>query len=402
MQLRGFWQFSTYELASITAFVLWVGWMLCIAPTWFRPSPLDLTGNLLGADFIQFYAAAVSVVRGDAARLYDQAFQYSLQAELVGINPTGAYNFNAAPWLVFLFLPFSFLPFKAAYAAWILFQATCLLVVMYLLKIQRRSAVYLLSFFPIFAAFSYGQNGTFLLLLFTLTWHLLGKESPFLAGLTASLISYKPQFMTGLFLLWTLDRSRHRALLGACTGVGGLLLLTSLCLPAALSTYVHHSFFSLSRIESLPGFPFEKFHTVYSLFSLLIPSTEVAVTLACALVVSGAIWFYRVASRSTFSPADLRFSCAILFTLLATPYTMVYDLSLLVLPAVLLLRHLPSQRSFLKAVYFSVSTALFLSVPVINPLQVAYLPYWLHISEAVLVVALLAVLRRLAKLYGSN
>jgi hypothetical protein len=56
--------------------VLWLAWLGSIA---LGRGDLDLTGTVVGADYLQSYAAGYTRRLGQSARLYDMAFQSALQ-----------------------------------------------------------------------------------------------------------------------------------------------------------------------------------------------------------------------------------------------------------------------------------------------------------------------------------
>ncbi|MBN1919766.1 MAG: hypothetical protein JW892_00855, partial [Anaerolineae bacterium] len=58
--------------AWIAAGALWIAWLLSIA---LGPGYLDLAGQPVGTDYLQFYAAGRTLIRGESARLYDMAYQ---------------------------------------------------------------------------------------------------------------------------------------------------------------------------------------------------------------------------------------------------------------------------------------------------------------------------------------
>ncbi len=51
---------------------LWLAWLLSLL---FGPGLLDLAGQPVGTDYLQFYAAGATVRTGQASHLYDTAYQ---------------------------------------------------------------------------------------------------------------------------------------------------------------------------------------------------------------------------------------------------------------------------------------------------------------------------------------
>jgi hypothetical protein len=57
--------------AWIVGAALWLAWLASIA---LGCGDLDMTGTVVGTDYLQFYTAGYSLRLGQSARLYDMAF----------------------------------------------------------------------------------------------------------------------------------------------------------------------------------------------------------------------------------------------------------------------------------------------------------------------------------------
>jgi hypothetical protein len=180
-------------------------------------------------DFPAFYAAAEIVWTGRGEELYDYALQRELETHHWPDFKGSFYIYPYPPFFALFLSPLaSYSPLQAkAIASVFLFVA--LLGAMVL---ARRSSdfirchflfalVYLLSFVPLQMAIAGDQNTTLSILCFALMYGAERKGLPFLTGMFASLLLYKPQF-GGLVFIYLLVRGRRVELIG--WGLGALLL----------------------------------------------------------------------------------------------------------------------------------------------------------------------------------
>ena len=205
---------------------------------------MDLFGHVVGTDYLEFYTAGYTLRVGDSARLYDLAYQSSLQQQIVGPALRDVYAFITPPFLAWLFVPFSALSYLLSFALWSVFSLAALGAALRLLDTRgwRRTLGWSLTWFPVFAALSYGQNSLLSLFLLSLTYWFWRRRWPWCAGLVCSLLMYKPQLVIGVALLWLLEwRKDTKALLGLALGSLGLAILTLWTLPAAGRAYLAFS-----------------------------------------------------------------------------------------------------------------------------------------------------------------
>ena len=57
--------------AWIASGALWLGWLASIL---FGPGKIDLAGQVIGTDYLEFYTAGVTLRLGESARLYDMHY----------------------------------------------------------------------------------------------------------------------------------------------------------------------------------------------------------------------------------------------------------------------------------------------------------------------------------------
>src|SRR2546426_69049 len=184
-----------------------------------------------------------------------------------------------------------------------------------------RAAPWVLAFIPVWAAISYGQNSLLSLFILASVYVLLRRGRDGVAGVVLGCLLYKPQLVVVLATLLLLDR-RWRALAGlGATAVLLAAITLALSVPATLAYLaLGHSFATMLGER---GFPTAKMHSLYSFFVLLLPGH---LTAAAVLLRQPP---YAV------DTLDQWYATAIWGTVLVSPHVPLYDLSLLVLPALL-------------------------------------------------------------------
>ena len=378
--------------AWITAGILWSAWLLSLL---LGPGLVDLAGQPVGTDFLQFYAAGRTLARGESARLYDMAYQLELERDIIGPALTSYHAFITPPFLAWLFVPFAALPYPLSFTVWSLLGLAALWASLRLLgaTAPRRAWLWALTFFPVFAVISYGQNALLSLLLLSATYRLWREERPFAAGLVCSLTLYKPQLCLGLALLWLLRWRRDwRALLGLGLGGGALAALCFLFLPEASWAYVDFARTVLPDLPTWQEFPLWHLHTVRGFWRLLLPAWPLlgdGLTLIAAAIGVGG--FVRWERRFRPQPA-LTFAAAVVLTLWLTPHAMIYDWALLLAPALLLWETWPQVQDRWRAVFALVWIAAFFSGP-LTVAQLRVLPVAVQVSVPLLAYALARVYR---------
>src|SRR6185312_13312981 len=137
---------------------------------WLSFFPSALRGH---ADFRQLYAAGYMVRTGHASELYDARAQQQFQNALVG-NDERALPFIRPAYQALLFVPFSLLPYRSAYLAFLAVNLALLALAFralrshmsHLMRVWRFLPVFLfLVFYPISLALMQGQDSILLLLL---------------------------------------------------------------------------------------------------------------------------------------------------------------------------------------------------------------------------------------------
>ena len=340
--------------------VMWLIWGVSAA---LGPGNLDLNGQVIGTDHSAFHTAAVLLDEGRGDALFDYpdlaAFQ-ARQDELVGksgfLDP-----YRNPPFYALLYRPTARLPYLASYTVW---AVVGLLVLVAGLRLVHgpdvgRPLLWALSFYPVFATVSFGQNTLLSLGVFALVYRALVDDRRFLAGLAAGLLLYKPQLLLGLGVWWVLDvRRSWPALAGlAITGLG-LAGLSWAVLPNETAEWVRR----LPDIARYDRFEFYNLHNPRGFGDLLTGSRAVGQWVGLAGLVLALGWLARFRGRHR---ADVRlvFAAAVFATLWGSPHTMTYEWGLAVLPAVILWDARPDRRGLWTGLFAAAWAALFVATP---------------------------------------
>jgi hypothetical protein len=330
----------------------------------------DYQGRPLGTDFSNIYVAGSYVLEGRTEAPFDPRQQFARAKQIFGPD-TPFYGWHYPPLFHPVAAALALLPYQLALVVW---QAVTLLF--YLLAIRaivgsaswpgltRPSTSYLpapegvdardrpghdgvlwlllaLAFPAVFVNLGHGHNGFLTAALIGLALVHLDRR-PIIAGILFGLLAYKPQF--GLMIPLVLAATgRWRTMLAAAVTVAALALAVTLAFGIESWRAFFHSagFTRLVLEEGGPGW-----HMIQSVFSavrmwggpvLLAYAVQGIVTLGIAVALVS-LW----RSQAAFA---LKAAALCIATLLATPYSLDYDMMLLA-PAIAFLAVDGIERGF--------------------------------------------------------
>ncbi|MEJ5308530.1 MAG: glycosyltransferase family 87 protein [Anaerolineae bacterium] len=372
--------------AKLLAGVLWTAWLVSLLA---GPGYMDLAGQVVGTDFLQYYTAGYIVRAGDRARLYDLEYQAIVEAHIIGQELQDFFGFILPPFMAWLFWPFALLPYGLSFALWSIMGLFGLWMSLKFLLTPgtspRRVFMWSLTWFPIFATIAFGQNSLLSLFLFALTYHLWRQERPFWAGMAASLLAYKPQLLLGLGLLWLLRwRKDWRALLGLGVGGSALVLLCFVTLPTASHAYIDFALTVLPELPELAGRQIWHTQTFHEFWLLLLPGLPgVANILRWILVGIGVVAFVRFC-RCYREEKPLLYAGTMGLLIWISPHANIYEMSLLLVPALLLWEYRPELRLAWRRVFVLIWLAFLFSGPLTYAqLEILRLPFAVQIGVPV-------------------
>jgi len=373
--------------AWIAGGALWFAWLLSLL---LGAGKFDLAGQVIGTDYVQFYAAGSTVQSGAGARLYDFEYQRKLEQDIVGKTFVGHHAFITPPFLAWVYAPFSMLPYIWSYAIWSLFGLACLWLSLHWIDaaIPGRWFGWALVWFPVFASISFGQNSLLSLGILSLTYLLWCRDRRWLAGLVCSLVLYKPQLALGVGFLWVLEWRRDwQALLGLAFGGALLAGLSFGLMPESSRLYMELSRKVLPSIASQEGFPLWHAHTIRAFWLLLMPGqSSLGKALTLLSTVMGIVVYIYYWRRLRCETA-LLFAGAICLTLWITPHAMIYDWTIFLIPAILFWEKRPDCRGLWKVLFALIWVTTLLSGPLTLG-QLKILPFSVQISIPVLMFVL--------------
>jgi alpha-1,2-mannosyltransferase len=351
----------------------------------------DALGRPLGTDFSNVYAAGTLVRDGEPQAPFDPAKQYAREQAIFG-PATPFYGWHYPPFFLLVAAALAAMPYPLALAVW---QGATL--VLYLLALRMivtdasgekpsgattgiaRSApdslwlLLALAFPAVFINLGHGHNGF-------LTAALIGAalaeldRRPALAGVLLGLLAYKPQFGL-LFPVVLVASGRWRPFAAAVATVAGLVAVTT----AVLGVSVWDAFLAstqFTRIVVLENGEtgWQKIQSVFSAVRMwggpvpLAYAVQGAVTLALAAAMA---WLWR-------APVDFALKAAglVIAAVLATPYSLDYDMTALAPAIAFLAVHgtrcgfAPYEKSALAALWIAPLVARSLAQAMLLPVGV--------------------------------
>src|SRR5438132_9474727 len=282
--------------------------------------------KLAQPDFYVYYLAAqLGRVWGWGA-IYDPALFLPPVTAAIG-KPLPYLNPPELAWLV---TPLSFLPYAVAAWIWTGVLAAAFMVIWYLAAPGRGLSrafhgIGAAALLPVFVGILFGQVSLVVVAVIAVSWWLLSRERPWLAGLALSALILKPQiaFLVPLalllagygrvFLAWIVVSVPLAAITLMATGIGVFQQMSR----------------SLQTVSSVPG-------PIQSSLLRQLPLPLAAVGVAAVLGASGLI-LWRGHGRGPAPPIAV----GLIAGMLVSPYINFYDLSALVLAAWLILRSNP-------------------------------------------------------------
>jgi len=300
------------------------------------------------ADFTVFYTAGTIARLGLGHHLYDPALQYRVQHSFAaGVQiRNGPLPYLHPPFEALLFAPLSLLDFATAYVVW---GALNLAMVALLFFLLRRHVLILdtvppllwlaiwLAFFPVFGCLFQGQDSILLLLLSALGFRALKRNADFLAGAWLALGTFKFQFMIPLVLLLVFWKRRR---VGAGFAAAGFVLLLVSAGLVGWDGLFKYPVFVLRLVrghgigEVVPGL-MPNLRGLLEGWSLNISYAGLSTVVIAASVALFVFAWWRGCALPP-QHFNLQFSLAVIISVLIAWHTNAHDLSLLLLPMVLL------------------------------------------------------------------
>ena len=298
-------------------------------------------GPPVGGDFVAFWGAARAAITGLASDIYrPEAFEAVLQDVAMEREKFGL-TWQYPPTYYLVILPLAAVPFFAGYLTWVAGTGAIFFTALQKSLGLRWPALVLIAALPVcFNAIITGQNG-FLTAGLLVAAAALPDKRPILAGIAAGLLTIKPQLgillpfaylAAGCWRAFFAAALTAGAMVGASVGLFGIETWTAFLSGLA----------GVGDGVSRSVYPIHKMPTVFAALIKTGAPREVAmgVQALVALVTIGAvsIAWRRLKDRET----RAAILCAGVF--LCTPYAYYYEMTILVFPALVLIRRAMASR----------------------------------------------------------
>jgi hypothetical protein len=395
------WIRARLWIAVAAGCVLWLVWFVSLGLGGWRK---DNTGQLVGVDHLAFYHAARLVRDGDQHRIYNynELAEEKYQQWLVGWDWNGFEAYRNPPFYALLYLPTAGLSYYASLAVWTAVGLALLGFAITLLKPERPGRVFLwsLTFYPVFATVSFGQNTFLSLAVFAGVYRCICNHRPFAAGLVAGLLWFKPQLLLGLFVWWAFQPRRYLLCWLGVAVTGGVLAAVSwLAVPDASRAFVQ----TLRANAGFEEFGMWNVVNPKSFFALLLPGLpkDVYLLLAAGCSLAGVALAWGV-KRRTGAPVAVMFPVAVFLSLWASPHALVYEWALLVAAAVVLWKEFPDSRDAWLCLFALAWVGLAVAVPLAKSQIAAKWPVAVQVAVPVLGLVGYLAARELARSPGAQ
>ena len=313
---------------------------LCLVAT--SQGGVDLQGRPLGTDFSDVYAAGTYVLDGNAVAAFDPVQQFARERAIFG-DGTQFYGWHYPPYFLFVAAALAAMPYGLALTLW---QAITL--GLYLLVIRAIVATPLpppaaatspsrgevkydwlllaLAFPAVLINIGHGQNGFLTAALLGGALVLLDRR-PLAAGILFGLLAYKPQY--GLMVPFVLAASgRWTCFAAAAATVAALTVATTLTFGVEVwPAFARASEFTRSVVLEQGNTGWYKIQSVFSWARMWGAPVLLAYALQGVTValIAAALWrLWRSAA-----PFCLKAAALCLAAILATPYSLDYDMMVL-------------------------------------------------------------------------
>lgn len=287
---------------------------------------LDVMGKPLGTDFASFWTASHLALTGAPASAWNVDAHRAAQAAMFG-REAGYAAFFYPPTFLLACLPLALAPYAASLALWLTVTGAAWAAMTRAWLQVPRDTLLILAFPAVLVNVGHGQNGFLTAALFGAA-ALLCERRPWLSGALFGALVIKPHLavLVPLFLILTWN---WRAFVAAGLSAVGLCVASWLAFgTSAWLGFLDTSSLARQTLEQdLVGYA--KMQSTFAAARLVGASLDTAwiVQLVSGLVGAWALW--RVRRVPDVRARGAALVCA---TLLATPFLLDYDLTLLAIP----------------------------------------------------------------------
>ncbi len=301
-------------------------------------------------DFASFYTAGSIVRMGQSARLYDPVLQWKVQQEFASKVKIrrGPLPYIRPPFESLLFLPLAYLNYRTAWMVWLVFKVALVLILPFvlppptcgcgMLKTHVFRTLICFAFFPVGFDMLQGQDSILLLIILAFSLRLMLRGATVRSGAVMALGLFKFHLIIPLLLTLAFARKGRVVL--------GFLLTALLCLLTSIGMVRWSGILAypgyLWRLNRVPGFGMvvkpQSMPNFRGMFAVLLGGESRSLVVhglliagvALGVVIAAESWRQRE-QRAT----KAAFSFSIVVILVTSYYANSYDMTLLLLPLLL-------------------------------------------------------------------
>jgi alpha-1,2-mannosyltransferase len=295
---------------------------------------IDLYGKPIGEDFISFWTASRIALSGSPAAVYDVDTHWAAQRALFDGAPLHYTAFFYPPVFLLICLPLGLLPYGWSLIAWLGVTGCAYWAAIRRLAGQSNMALPILAFPAVYWNAMYGQNGFLTTALFASALSTL-ETRPILAGICFGCLSYKPHL--AIVVPFGLIAARRWTTLAVAGVTAVALCIASIAVFGLATWQAFLSDSALARValeQNLVGN--EKMQSVFAAVRLLGGGMGIAYALHVAVALTIVALLMRLCRAVPIGDGGGAAMAAA--SLMASPFVLGYDLMLLAIPLVWLLR----------------------------------------------------------------
>ena len=297
---------------------------------------IDRTGQPIGTDFSNVYAAGSLTWQGRAADAYAPALQHAAEKAVFDGREVPFYGWHYPPFFFAIAFIVAALPYAGGLALWLVASFAAYLAAIRAILPRQETLLVAAAFPAVLVNVGHGQNGFLTAALLGGALHWLDRR-PWLAGVLIGLLAYKPQFGV-LIPIALLAGGRWRTIGAAALTVAALVGISF----AMLGSGIWHAFadsmnFTQTVVLEQGGTGWQKIQSIFSAVRALganVPTAYAAQGMLLALLAASLAWLWH--SDAAF---ELKAAALALASLLATPYVLDYDFVVLAVAIAFFARH---------------------------------------------------------------
>lgn len=297
---------------------------------------IDRTGQPIGTDFSNVYAAGTLTWQGRSADAYAPALQHAAEKAVFDGREVPFYGWHYPPFFFAIAVLVAAVPYAWGLAIWLVASFTAYLAAIRAILPRRETMLVATAFPAVLVNVGHGHNGFLTAALLGGALHWLDRR-PWLAGVLIGLLAYKPQF--GILIpIALLAGARWRTIGAAAATVAALIALSF----ALLGSGIWHAFadsmnFTQTVVLEQGGTGWQKIQSIFSAvraWGAGVPIAYAAQASLLAALAGSIAWLWH--SDAAF---ELKAAALALGSLLATPYVLDYDLVVLAVAIAFFARH---------------------------------------------------------------